>query len=52
MKAASACRESLYDQLADRPAPGPSVGQTSVTRAKETIDNDVERFADDLLYGS
>jgi len=36
---------SLYDLLA-APAPAASpAGQTNVTRAKETVDDDVERFA-------
>jgi len=53
MKESSALTGSLYDQLAERPSPGPTATQTNVTRAKETVDNDVERFAlEELLYGS
>ena len=53
MKARRALKDSLYDKLAMSPAPGPIAGRTNVTRAKETIDNDVEEFAlEDLLCGS
>jgi len=53
MKAKRASTDSLYEHLAERPAPGPTAAETSSTRAKETVDNDVERFAlEDLLYGS
>lgn len=46
-------RSSLYDLLAEYAPAGTTPGQTNSTKAKETIDNDVERFAvEELLYGS
>jgi len=44
---------SLYDRLGEELPPGSIAGQTNITKAKETMDDDVERFAvEDLLYGS
>jgi hypothetical protein len=36
---------SLYDLLAEPAPAGSPAGETNITRAKETIDNDVEGFA-------
>ena len=43
---------TLYDSLSEPTPLGPTSGRTDITKAKETIDNDVERFAvEDLLHG-
>ncbi len=42
-------RSSLYDLLGEDPPAGSTAGQTNSTKAKETIDNDVERFAVEAL---
>jgi hypothetical protein len=41
---------SLYDLLAEPAPAGQAVGETQITRQKETLDNDTEAF--DLEYSS
>jgi hypothetical protein len=52
MKELPVSTSSLYDALAEPARLGTTAGRTDSTKAKETIDNDVERFAvEDLVYG-
>jgi len=43
---------SLYLELAERAREQQTPGQTNTTKAKETVDNDVEAFALDVLVAS
>jgi hypothetical protein len=44
MKEQSVLSNSLYDLLAEAAPLGPTAGETSGTKARETIDEDLERF--------